>query len=70
MEIDIKFRILKYNREDGKKETKANYQATICAFPTDVDHRLRLPLLLEIEEAVKAKVAEINQRLSSETEKA
>lgn len=70
MQIDIKVRILKYNREDDSKGTKAIYQAKICAFPTDVDHQLRLPLLLEIEEAVKAKVAEINQRLSSGAEKA
>ena len=70
MQIDIKVRILKYNREDDSKGTKTIYQAKICASPTDVDHQLRLPLLLEIEEAVKAKVAEINQRLSSGAEKA
>lgn len=70
MKITITAEVFK-TMKDGDlrtKITKINSKATIEAFPTTYDHQAQIPLLLEIEDVVKAKVAEINQRLASESD--
>lgn len=66
MEISIRVAIYDYLNEDGSFRKQAQYGASIRSFGVDNgdDCLAKIPLLLEIRDAVKAKVADINTRLA------
>ncbi len=66
MDISIRVSIHDYLNKDGSFCKQAQYGATIRSFGVDDgdDCLAIIPLLLEIRDAVEAKVADINTRIA------